>query len=336
MESDSIIDTDRFSSQLRAKGVDVQGERVLITQFADSSQQQDLTLPANCAGFGRIHHFRRTSGNQFPDNPLPAAPAEHYFGRYLGDTVKVQVFQNAICSWRCWYCFVDYKLLSGNLKHAAFKTADELIDLYLAEPYQCPIIDLSGGQPDLAPEWIFWFAEALKRRGLDQRIYLWSDDNLSNDYLWRYLRPNQLCQLASMANYSRVGCFKGFNERSFSFNTKAASSLFDRQFDTMKRLIETGLDMFGYITLTTPKSTDIARDMSRFFDKLQEKVHPLFPLRTIPLQIHAFTPTRKRMDDECEKAIELQSEAIEAWNEQIMARFSRSDRIKRITEIQLL
>ena len=335
MEYDSVIDTDRFSEQLRTKAIDLVDKRILVTQFATSLQKNDLTLPPNCGGFGRIHHFHKASTSLFPDNPLPSAPAEQSLKRHLEDPVKVQVFQNSVCSWRCWYCFVDYKLLSGNPKYSAFKTVNDLIDLYLTESYQCPIIDLSGGQPDLVPEWGYWFAEALKERGLSNQIYLWSDDNLSNEYLWQYLTPSQLQRFASMSNYGRVGCFKGFDPTSFSFNTKASPDLFERQFQIMKRLIKTGFDMYGYITLTTNSDVNIIKNMSVFFDKLQENVHPLFPLRTIPLQIHTFTPTQNRMTEKHVKAIEIQKQAIEAWNEQLTLRYSLSERMKKITEHQL-
>src|SRR6267154_1548523 len=180
-----VINTEKFSSALRERAIELANRRVLMTKFSGSEQEKDFSLPANCGGFGRIHHFRRNQGLDWPSNPLPIDPALHFLGYPPQDEIEVQVFQNAVCSWRCWYCFVDFDLLSANPDHSEFKTVDELIDLYLREPSGPSIIDLSGGQPDLVPEWGLWFADALATRGLDKKIYLWSDDNLSNDYLWR-------------------------------------------------------------------------------------------------------------------------------------------------------
>jgi len=59
--------------------------------------------------------------------------------------------------------------------------------------------------------------------------------------------------------YSRVSCFKGIDERSFALNTKAKPDLFLRQFDLCERLIKTGFDLYGYITLTAEVSTDLIR-----------------------------------------------------------------------------
>lgn len=218
------IDTEKFSTQLRRRGIRVDEQRVLVSTFRGTEQEKDFSVPANCAGFGRIHHFRRQQPPPWPSNPLPIDPASRALALGSLNEIEVQVFQNAICSWRCWYCFVDFELLSADPRFGEFKTADELLDLYIAEKLRPVVIDLSGGQPDLTPEWSYWFMEALTRRGIENSVYVWSDDNLSNDYLWHYLDSKQVARLAAFPNYGRVGCFKGFDERSFAFNTKAAPS----------------------------------------------------------------------------------------------------------------
>lgn len=140
-EALTIIDTEKFSASLRSRGVKHDQRQVLVTKFSGSEQEKDLSQPANCGGFGRIHHFYRNQGPDWPDNPLPIDPVTHALGLPHADSIKAQVFQNAICSWRCWYCFVDFDLLSANLSHSEFKTANELLDLYLAEPERPLLID---------------------------------------------------------------------------------------------------------------------------------------------------------------------------------------------------
>jgi uncharacterized Fe-S cluster-containing radical SAM superfamily protein len=259
-------------------------------------------------------------------NPLPIDVAAHALRVDLAADRRAQVFQNAICSWRCWYCFVDFDLLSGNRQHSEFKSCDELLDLFLGEPGRPRVIDLSGGQPDLVPEWVIWFAQALTRRGLENDYFLWSDDNLSNDYLWRYLTRLQLDSLVGHRNYARVGCFKGFDEESFSFNTRAEPTAFLNQFTLMHRLVEAGFDVYGYATFTGPNSTRIRELMKRFMDLLQERVHPAFPLRTIPLRIRHFTPMGGRLPmAETESALRVQEEAVGAWSDELASRFSASE-----------
>src|SRR5262245_25643029 len=162
----AVINTDRFSTGLRSKAIDLAGRRLLITRFTGSKQEQDLTDPANCNGLGRVRHFRRNTSSGWPANSLPIDPACRSLGLGPGSMLRAQVFQNAVCNWRCWYCFVDFELLSGDCSRSEWVTADEIVKLYLAESDPAPVIDLTGGQPDLTPEWVPWMMDALERRGL--------------------------------------------------------------------------------------------------------------------------------------------------------------------------
>jgi len=335
MTGKNVIDTGRFSATLRRRGIDVENKRILMANFEQSDEAKDFTIPPNCAGFGRIHHFRRVITQSWPENPLPIDPAAKYLGLEPQSEMTAQVFQNAICSWRCWYCFVDFNLLSANPKYSSFKSPEEILDLYMSEHKRASIIDLSGGQPDLVPEWTLWFIQALIRRGLQDSIYLWSDDNLSNDYLWRFLAAHEIAQLVQFKGYGRVGCFKGFDQKSFSFNTKADPLLFQQQFILMRRLVRAGFDVYGYATFTSPTDHYIAAKMRDFVDQLQEKVHPAFPLRTVPLHISVFTPTAARLGAEQSKALEIQKVAVEAWTCELKRRYSQDEIAKPITEHRL-
>ena len=328
------IETDAFSATLRAKAVDLPGHRLLVTNFHGSRQEEDLTEPSNCGGFGRIRHFRRATGVGWPPNPLPIEPASRALGLMAPAELRTQVFQNAACNWRCWYCFVDFALLAADSKRAAMLSATDLIDRYLAEPDRPPIIDLTGGQPDLVPEWVPWMMRELQARGLDRDVYLWSDDNLSNDYFWRFLDDADRELVAGYPMYGKVGCFKGFNSASFAFNTRADATLFDRQFDLMGRLLTLGLDQYAYVTMTTPSGKEIRDDMARFVDRLQ-RLDPNLPLRTVPLEIQIFSPVKARRLEALEQAMVYQQWAIEAWHKELEQRFSSQERARNITEVPL-
>lgn len=330
----SVIDTDGFSKNLRAKAIDVPGRRLLVTTFSGSKQEKDLTVPANCKGLGRVRHFRRETSMGWPLNSLPIDPAAHALGLAPSATLRAQVFQNSVCNWRCWYCFVDFELLSGSEKHSQWVTAEELLDLYLAESDPPPMLDLTGGQPDLTPEWVPWMMEALERRGLRDEVYLWSDDNLSNDYFWKYLDESTRAMVTRYPKYGRVCCFKGYNQKSFSFNTRAAAGLFDRQFELIGRLIQAGLDIYAYVTLTTTDVASINNDMRQFVDRLQE-VDPNLPLRTIPLEIRMFTPVHDRLKEAMRRAMELQHCAVAQWQAELEARFSQANREMAIWRVPL-
>lgn len=330
----SLINTKEVSEKLRGKAIDLVSKKILITNFSGSEQEKDLTEPANCAGFGRIRHFKLHRATDWPANPLPIIPALKRLNLPNQTEIRAQIFQNSICNWRCWYCYVDYKLLNGDERFSKFLSCDELIDLYLAEGNRPLIIDLSGGQPDLTPEWIPWMMETLQNRNLQDKIFLWSDDNLSNDFFWKFLSMEQIELIRSYKLYARVCCFKGINEESFIINTKTEGKLFDNQFDLFKRLFKLGIDLYGYITLTCPSITNVEKDVSIFLDKIQN-IHPSLPLRIIPLKIYEFSPTKDRKGVNQQDLLAGQEKAIIAWRNEIRRRFTDQEINLPITNIPL-
>jgi uncharacterized Fe-S cluster-containing radical SAM superfamily protein len=329
-----ILDTDALSARYRAQSIDLEKRRILITNFINTEQEEDLSEPPNCNGFGRVRHFRRIKEGGWPYNPLPIDPACQALGLSQKEMLRAQVFQMASCNWRCWYCYVPFDLLAANRKYADWLSPTTLIDLYLDQPDPPQMIDLTGGQPDLTPEWVPWMMDEIRARGLENKVYLWSDDNLSNDFFWRHLSDKDRDLIVSYRNYGRVCCFKGFNAESFSFNTLADPSLFDRQFALMRRLLTTGLDLYAYITITTPSVTGIESDMRRFVDRLQELGEDL-PLRTVPLQIEMFAPVKGRLNTVKNEAMKNQWVALEHWQKELDSRFSSEDQSRNITEVHL-
>jgi uncharacterized Fe-S cluster-containing radical SAM superfamily protein len=329
------IDTDDFSVKLRERGVDRDSRQILISNLRDSEQASDLSEPPNCEGFGRIRHFRRATAVGWPENPLPIDPARRWLGLGQLDVLRAQVFQNAVCNWRCWYCYVDFPLLSGNSERSSMLSAAELLDLKDADPDPPAVLDLSGGQPDLVPEWVVWVAEEVDRRGVGERTYLWSDDNLSNDYFWTRLDPSERAVLASRPGYGKVCCFKGFDDRSFAFNTDAKPELFGRQFELFARLLsDTDIDLYAYATFTSPHAERIEQEVAEFVDRLQQ-IDPKLPLRLIPLRVEGFTPAKGRMGPEHETALRVQDEAAAAWLSELSTRFSAAEREMPIDEVEL-
>lgn len=330
-----LIDTDSYSSHLRSKSIDVENKKLLVTSFSDSGQKKDLSVPPNCDGFGRIRHFYRATTERWPENPLPIDPAEKFLGLSTNSpAIESQVFQNAACNWRCWYCFVPFNLLSANVKHSAMLSCRELVDLYMGEENRPSMIDLSGGQPDLIPEWVPWMMRELMDRGLEETVYLWSDDNLSNDYFWQYLSNDDIELVAGYTGYGRVCCFKGFDDASFSFNTLAEPSLFARQFDLFSRLANLGIDLYAYATFTTTDRSSVEKGIPAFLDLLQS-ISVNLPLRTIPLEVQVFSPVESRLDEEKRRSMDNQWHAIDIWKKEIESRFSADLREKPITEIPL-
>lgn len=327
-----FADTEHRATVLRRKGIDLADKKVLITKFEGSQQEADLSEPPNCGGLGRLRHFRRATSIGWPSNPLPIDPARNALGLKPSDEILAQAFQDAICDWRCWYCYVPFEMLSANQRHSEWVTASELVDRFSLDDRRAPMIDLTGGQPDLVPEWTLWMMEALIERGLSETTYIWVDDNLSSDYFWRFLSGDQIDFIQSYPKYGRVGCFKGFDSESFSFNTAAKPELFDRQFEIFARHLASGVDCYAYVTLTTPSGNGIDAKMGQFLDRLQG-ISENLPLRTVPLEIVKWGPVDHRLNDERKAALSLQYQAVEAWQREVARRFTAEMRALPIHDV---
>lgn len=314
--------------------IDRDQRKILVACLGGSLQSQDLTLPPNCQGYGRLRHFKRFIAPGWPNDPLPIDPASKALGLPVEDMIVAQVFQVACCDWRCWYCFVPENLLSRDNKASKWLSPSEIMDLYLQEENKAPVIDLSGGSPNLVPEWIPWMMKEIKLRGLQDEIYLWSDDNLSNDLFWTCLTEEEIELVCNYKMYGRVCCFKGYDDISFSFNSGAKEQLFTNQFDIMKRYLSTGMELYAYATFTTPTIHNIEHKMRTFIDKLQT-LHENLPLRTIPLLIQAFTPVRPRLTPIREEALKNQWVAIDLWMEELEKRFGCRIRETNIADIPI-
>jgi hypothetical protein len=165
-------------------------------------------------------------------------------------------------------------------------------------------------------------------------VYLWSDDNLSNDYFFRHLSGADIELIQNYRNYGKVCCFKGFDHESFSFNTSAEPQFFDQQFELFRRYLQLGIDLYAYTTFTAPSAKNLPKSMIQFVDRLQ-KLHPNLPLRTVPLEIKAFGPVHSRVKADHQKAMAVQQDAIKCWNEEIERRFSSDVRKRAIYDVQL-
>lgn len=321
------------AAALRQRLVRHDERKVLIAKISGSKEAEDGYTQVNCGGYGRIRVFSkygmhlRSSRSSLPMRPmLRGHPEDRPF--------RTQVFQLAGCSWRCWYCYVDDYLLVAQPDAGTYMDAASLIDLYLNQPDPPLVIDLSGGEPELVPEWCFWVLKEIDSRGLRGKVFVWLDDNLSGGHMWDYLTQDQIEYMASFPQHSRVACFKGFDAKSFAFNTAAPKELFDQQFEVFARLIDAGFDMYAYTTFTSPPNDSIDSAMTIFVDKLQA-IHPNIPLRTIPLRIRNFTATFPRMRRSHEQAMEYQFRAIEAWESQLVQRFSVADLEQRMEIVDL-
>lgn len=302
---------------LREKLVDLESSRVLLSQIAGSIESEDDYTRVNCSGYGRLRkysslglHFERTKPRRF------AVFGEHP----ISGGYETQVFQLAGCDFRCWYCFVDSSLLVADYSRSRWFSAEELLDLALNEATTPSVIDLSGGQPELVPEWCYWVMKEIERRGLAGRITVWSDDNLSCDFFWSVLTKEQRRFVVEFPRHYRTVCLKGFDSSGFSFNTGAPGYCFDRQLYLLRKLLEEGMQLDVYLTML-----DIVRPVSetsnvidRLIGRLGE-IDPQLPNRVIPLRIGSFGNLFARANPRRLSTLGLQEDRYNLWCDRLKA-----------------
>lgn len=311
--------------------VNFREKKVRLAIISESRQEKDLTSPTNFFGYGRVRHFTRLHEN-WNKNPLPIDPACKFFGTPEMERIEAQVFQIAQCNFKCWYCFVDEDRLRPDNEFSGWVSIDDMLKFISSQNVN--LIDLSGGQPDLVPEWSLWVLRGLRDLHLNERVFVWQDDNLSCNSLRKYLTAGEAEELSSFTNYARVGCFKGFDDSTFRFNTGMPGILYDNQFVIMKELLQLGFDMYAYVTFTTPDIKNLDYRMNNFVERLQ-KIHPLFPLRTVPLKIINYTPTSLRLSKDKIESFNLQFQVLEKWNEVLQKNYSTAELTANITDIHI-
>jgi hypothetical protein len=146
----------------------------------------------------------------------------------------------------------------------------------------------------------------------------------------------EIDQVLAYPNYGKVGCFKGFDAASFSFNTRADPKLFDTQFTLFERTVKIGIDVYGYATFTSADDSKIDERMIDFLDRLQS-ISRLLPLKVVPLRVSSFRPVEaeKRAGVIHQKSMEIQEEAIQCWNAEIERRFTSVEKNLPIYDVAL-
>ena len=304
-----FLSTDRRNEAFRPRVIDIAREEILIARIDGSMQEGDLTSPTNCRGFGRVRHFRQSVVPGWPDNPLPIRPACAWLGIETPPAMQAQVFQIAACAWRCWYCFVPYASMRADPSTSAWWSATALVDAYLALEPRPAILDLSGGSPDLAPEWTVWMLKAIAERGVSASTYVWSDDNLSSDRLIRAEYAPIIDALAGARNYGKACCLKGFDGDSFSYNTRARPEGFERQLDVLAAYASTDIDIHIYLPLVGPATRPARTQVDEMLVRLAS-IRSDLPSRVTPLFISEFGTMAGRINVEDRRALQRQWELL--------------------------
>lgn len=199
----------------------------------------------------------------------------------------ILTMQVSPCSFMCWFCYVDRALREGKI--GTWISSEELLKSFLKERdkfhekgeiQKGNVLRISGGEPFIAPELHYECLNMLEEMGLDKKIFVWTETNISpffqdqtngHMYVENWI---DLQELNNFNNYVIHPCLHGVNESNLSENSQIEGKYVHKLFDGIERMIELHFDIYPTFgsNLTPPNSVE------ELFDKLHE-INGNLPIR---------------------------------------------------------
>lgn len=355
MKEKTGFDPIKRAEILRPRMIDLKNKKVLLASFVGTSQAKDIAVRTKViADYFRAKIYEKCEEKEkglhnFRQEPAGIATyrLENLQGKekdWCGPSIeacnKVFLFQLNGCNLNCWYCYVDDVNKSANPKFGDYISCEEILMHFLVESRKgqfsrdldkkVNVLRISGGEPLIVPEVIFWMIETIEKFELQDYLYLWVDTNLSTgEFYWKYLTKEQRDKIRNYKNIGFMGCYKGIDEEMFSEVTGAAPKFFGEQFKVHRKLIDEGLDVYSYLYPVPVSAYNLTKRISDFINRMQKEVSELAPLRMTTPYIKIYTPleTDSRLTPERIVAVEKnQHLATGIWKEYMKIRFgSKAD-----------
>jgi uncharacterized Fe-S cluster-containing radical SAM superfamily protein len=200
------------------------------------------------------------------------------------DYTRHAIVQIGVCNFRCFYCYVDYDFLKG--RNVLNVTAQDIVDKFIElreeamqQGSNLNVLRISGGEPLLVPDLIVEVLRIIKSMGLDDKICIKTETNLSplvtNDdgdcvaEKWASLK-----ELSSYNNFIMHPTFHGISKESLQRVSTAKWESFDMMVSGVRKLIDLKIQFFPSFGSNVYELEDI----SNFFE-LCKSIHPNLPGR---------------------------------------------------------
>lgn len=307
--------------------------KFLMCKILYDNEETKKKLNVNLNDFGRIRTFYRKKFTDWNSDPIPLDIISEKLNYKELDKLDVQMLEVAKCNLHCWWCYLPDEIRRINDKYMEWFSPKELVDLILRDNKDCKSIYLSGGNPELVPEFVYEFMKELEERKISNDILLWSDDVLTTDYNFN-IDKDKLDYMINYQNYIKLCCLKGFDPESFAFNTLLPKEVFNEQLSRLKKYIDLGFEVYCYIILTCNSLKNIKTKIKNIINQLQDISYYL-PLRVIPIKIEEFSAVTSRLNTERIKSMQNQYEVLKVWNQEIDNIYSEDERKQNIAKIKL-
>jgi uncharacterized Fe-S cluster-containing radical SAM superfamily protein len=193
------------------------------------------------------------------------------------------IVQIGICNFRCFYCYVDFRFLSG--RNVVEVDAEEVINQFLRRRQELKqkgidlnVLRISGGEPMLAPDLTLSCLRKVRELGLEGEVCIKTETNLSPlvpiDGKCAAERWVDLKEFTQYPNFIIHPTFHGIDQDSLRRIAAVNWDEFEMMLDAIRLLLEHQIDFypsFGANTVAPDQIDD-------FFDALRA-IHPKLPLR---------------------------------------------------------
>ena len=246
------------------------------------------------------------------------------------------------CNFRCWYCYCDDALLNG--MNLVYLTPEELVDRFIQQRIsdnpqglQSNVLRISGGEPFLAPELILGCLEEVRRRGLDDRIFIWTETNLSPFLKESTSGPPiiekwvNLDKLSCFRNFALHPCVHGTSPKNLHEICKVDEKWFGGLLEGLNTLIQHKIDIYP----TFSPNMCPPGDVEDLFKRLTS-INKYLPLRFALIEYHLDYPS-VLMRHEAQQHLTVYNKylVIKKWNELLLKTYGMSYAEKPRQEVPL-
>lgn len=285
----------------------------LFANLLGTKEAEDSYHQINHGGFGRVRNFKNFLFHVETD----IRERRKFFrlnaaGEWCSQ-FQSQVFQIGICTLKCWYCFVDRENLDGTNPYSAYLKPKDILQMFLESWPNIRNLDISGGSPDLCPEFVLELLCEIERAGLKEKITIWVESNLDVNYYCKLPRK-KIEYMAAFPNFHLLCSLKGWDSPSVAFNTRNTAS-FDQQLDGLRFFYQHNFSLSVYLVFVG-KTIANNKEVTELFNQLK-RISRKLPEQCIPIYIKKFH-AQGNVGNSLSKTYDDQKRAARWWDQQIL------------------
>lgn len=303
-----------FIEELRSKVITVDSDKIRVAKLSGSLIAKDNHKKIFLNGLIRKRHSFVTGTDKWHKVLLPMLPVCKALNLKPEECLESLIIQTPVCNIRCWFCFVDYKLINGNPDNTGIISQDQIVN-FLKEK-NMRIIHISGGEPIIIPEFINGLYQKSKNIESSQRPFIWVETNLT-------ISPSDLDQesldhLVSVMKSKRtgfVGCFKSICPEDYHFSIGNSDTDWIKQFESAKKFLDYNANFYSTLILVVRNLWNLKSKIKTFFDTAIKYCGEEFLRKIVPIEVRLYSATSDRISGKEKQLLKSQYEVLFVYKE---------------------